>query len=165
MQIGDLIGFIITMVIFWTLVIKQQQARKQQRAARGQEENPRYEEAPSEIQNILRSLGDTRFQEPTNKAPPPLPVVHLEEIDEDEKEVFEEEDVVVEMPVVSARVPKAFPKIHASFGLQAFNDRHKVAYHLEDKRKYSEGKVDIDREAIREAIKLKVLLGPPKAWQ
>lgn len=182
MTLIEFIGFIITMIAFFLLIIKQawDQKRRREHPEQYQEE---FEDQQAEIKEILESLNLQvpkevleRREMPSSAALPPSPPKAKQKHSEEITTLEEDERIIAERRE-KARVgaAKALSLIHPKTEGSLFRDVHKRSAAEESIREgaYKEQKLQqelvlntlADLDSLKRSVILKELLGPPKGLQ
>ena len=155
----EFIGFIITMVAFFLLVVKQARDEKKRRQnPEAYEEEMEYQQEA--VKDLLRSLNiEVQEDKPPVPPPPPTPVV----------EMLKEPS----MPkVVESKIPKSMRIAKFDYG-NAFRDPHSQRGIFEHEEAYIKRKEQQSRvksllrkpDSFKDAIILKEVLGEPKGLE
>lgn len=154
----EFIGFIITLIAFFLLVMKQ---ARDERKRRQNPEAYEYEEQQQQeaIKDLLRSLNiEVPEERPAPKPPPPPPQVEIEE--------------ALPMPIKESKIPQSMRLAAFDYG-DAFRDpfaKRKAFEHGDAyvKRKQQQSRVKQllrETDTLKDAVILKEVLGKPKGFE
>ncbi|MGA8165565.1 MAG: hypothetical protein WB791_11215 [Waddliaceae bacterium] len=160
MSVIEFIGFIITMIVFFLLILKQgrDQRRRREHPEEFQEEEREQQEG---MQELMESLNIRLGKQAPPKRPPPPP--RLIEGEEDrlliEAQRLQAEEIGI---LPSLEQEKAvFKDIYAKSLVQAPQPHHDAYRQLEKQRSRIQKKLN-EPDSLKQAIIVREILGPPK---
>lgn len=164
MSVIEFIGFVITMIVFFILILKQ--GRNQRRRREHPEEFEEEFEQQETMQELMESLNVRLEKKAPPKQPPPPPTFLEEEKEEDRRLIEAERLRAEEMANIQLSGKElvgkkdVFTDVYA--GKESLQPHHEEGYVKWKKQRSRVQKKLKEPDSLKEAIILREILGPPK---